>query len=262
MSRSKLLMKSVGGIAVGALFSLTAQAQPDLSGVWGNSEWGQHRLGFVQPTVTDDGALCVLGCAAPPREVLAAEMALVSYPKYREEYQAKVEELNRNQVLADPALSCGNPGLPRIGPPDQIVQGKNEIAFIYEDLNGYYWRVIPLDAEHRPNAEPTYMGDSIGWWEGETLVVEAVNFVDHTWLTDNGAFHTANKKVTERLTRLDDVLQYEVRVDDPEVLAEPWIQPTRMLARGDIRVLPEPVPCIEESIPLMIHYDSYHTNTR
>ncbi len=261
MNNRKLVF-NFAGAALLVVLGTSAHAATDLSGIWGNSEWGQNRLGFVQPTVTEDGALCVLGCAAPPPAELAAEMALVTYPKYKEEYLAKVDMLNRNQVTADPALSCGNPGVPRIGAPDQIVQGKNEIAFIYEDLNGFYWRVIPFGTQHRPNADPSYMGDPIARWEGDTLVVETVNFVEDTWLTDNGAFHTPNMKVTERLSLVDDKLKYEARVDDPEVLAEPWIRPVRMLARGDIAFLPEPVPCIEQSIPEMIHYDDYHTNTR
>ena len=97
----------------------------------------------------------------------------------------------RRQVELDTVLRCYPPGVPRIGPPAKIVQTANEVVFLYDDYNGSFFRVIPTDGRpRRQGLTPSYLGNAVGSFEGDTLVVETVNFTDETWLTDNGAFHT------------------------------------------------------------------------
>src|SRR5262249_23113465 len=155
------------------------------------------------------------------------------------------------QVKTDPALACGNPGLPRIGPPKQIVQTHGQVVFLYDDLAGSFFRVIPTDGRsHRVDAEESYLGDSVRRSEGDMLVIDAVLFIEDAWLIDNGAFHTTDLKVTERLRKVGDKLEYQAVADDPKVLAEPWQMRTRTL-RLSKQPLQEPIPCVENDLAHM-----------
>jgi hypothetical protein len=184
------------------------------------------------------------------------------FPKYKPEAMEKVKELDKSQVLNDPVLTCMNPGLPRIGHPHMIMQTPGRIAFLYADLNGSFWRLIPTDGRpHSETADASLMGDSVGRWEGDTLVIETVNFSDVSWLIDNGAFHTSDMKVVERLTASPQGLLYEVTVHDPEVLAEPWTRKPRLLLPQAADPAHQP-PCVEQSIQHMTTTDQYHANPR
>jgi hypothetical protein len=184
-------------------------------------------------------------------------------PAYKPEYLAKVEELNATQLKTDPAWSCYPPGVPRIGVPHQIVQGTKEIVFVYADLNGSFYRIVPIDG--RPKAsvhriDRSYLGDSYGHWEGETLVVDVDNMNDDTWLSDNGLFHSTALHVTERFTRKGDTLQYEATAEDPKVLTKPWILPARTFTLSDEPVYEAP-PCIEQDVSHLTSTD-HHDNVR
>jgi len=182
-------------------------------------------------------------------------------PSYRPEFQAEVARLDAEQVLEDPLLTCANPGVPRIGAPDKIMQNERELVFLYDDVNGSYWRIVPTDGRpHRQDIGPTFLGDAIGWWEGDTLVVETVNLNDKTWLTDDGSFHTTDLRVIERLTRHRDTITYEVTAFDPTVLAEPWAKRPVEMTLSD-RELIESAPCIERDLDLMQDL-SNHDNPR
>ena len=102
----------------------------------------------------------------------------------------------------------------------RIVQTPTEIAISYEMLHDT--RIIPLDG--RPPADPAvrqYMGSSVGYWEGDTLVVETTNLTDE--LPVGRMPHSEDLKLTERITRIDpNMIDYVVRVDDPRTFVEPW----------------------------------------
>jgi hypothetical protein len=149
---------------------------------------------------------------------------------------AKVKDLSARQSEADPyTYSCKAPGIPRIGPPQHIIQSERELAFIYSDTNGNYWRIVPVDGRpHNAEADASYLGDSVGHWEGDTLVVDVTNFNDDTWLSRDGSFHSTALHVTERLTRRGGSLVYEVTVEDPKVLTGPG---SCSLARWNYRML-------------------------
>ena len=85
------------------------------------------------------------------------------------------------------------------------------------------FRNIPLNAKHPDDIVPTYMGDSVGHWERDTLVVDIIGFNDRTWLQGTGTFHTESLHVTERFTRIDkDQINYEATMEDPNVFTKPW----------------------------------------
>jgi hypothetical protein len=183
-------------------------------------------------------------------------------PKYKPQFLARVKELTDDQINVDPAFHCAPPGLPRIGPPQRIIQTPREVVFLYDDLNGNFFRVIPTDGrKHRPDIEPSSLGDSVGRWEGETLVIDVRNIAEETWLGDNGLIHTADVRITERLTREGDTLKWEAVVEDPEVFVEPWKVTPRPLMLMTNAEIEEAAFCEDRGIADRATKD-YHGNVR
>lgn len=125
----------------------------------------------------------------------------------------------------DPVYQCFPPGTPRIylHPfPLEIVQTPRRVMMIFE--YDHLIRQIYTDGrEHRTDLAPSWMGDSIGHWEGGVLVVESVNFNDRTWLDRRAIPHSEDMRLIERIQVNDDgLLQIDMRVEDPVALAEPW----------------------------------------
>jgi hypothetical protein len=187
-----------------------SDGRPDLNGTWIPEGGGRGQAAVKLP----NGSICVTNCAdlLPPSAPAAAGRGAggapaapgrggpggfggaPNFPKYKPEYLARVKELDDNQVKLDTLLRCQAPGVPRIGPPDKIVQTSREVVFLYDDGHGAFFRIVPTDGRgHRP-PWPSYLGDAIGKWEGDTLVVETVDFNEETWLADNGAFHTKDSR--------------------------------------------------------------------
>jgi hypothetical protein len=118
----------------------------------------------------------------------------------------------------------------RVGPPMinglynnnyQIFQTADYIAIHVEMID--HARIIRLNSKHMPSTLRPLFGDSIGWWEGDTLVVETTNFNPMHSRSGNPAFLSANGKVTERFTRVSkDQMLYEFKVEDPEFYSQPW----------------------------------------
>ena len=174
-------------------------------------------------------------------------------PVYKPDLLAKVKELSDLQAKLDPAFFCKLPGIPRMGPPAQIVQTPGAVVLLYGDHNAF--RVVPTDGrKHRTDVEPSYLGDSIGWWEGDTLVVEANQFTEDTWLGSDGYFHSPAMRVIERFQRAGDTMRYSATVHDPDVLAEPWTMTPRTLrlSTDPADSLVEAPPCIERDAPHML----------
>ena len=234
-----------------------SDGHPDLNGYWYRRRAPTppaRRVGasvILDPTVRDPNA-------APSGN--DAEL-LPGTPKYKPEFQAKVKELDTNQVHQDPAFTCGPPGVPRIGPPQRIVQTPREVVLLYDDLNGNFFRLIPTDGRpHRTGIEASAHGDSVGHWEGDTLVIDVRNLNAETWLGDNGLFHTEDIRVTERLRRVGNSLTWEALVEDPAVLAEPWkVNPRTLALRTD--EIEEAAFCQDRIQPFMQDL-SHHRNTR
>jgi hypothetical protein len=144
-------------------------------------------------------------------------------PSYKPEFLEKVKDLAAHESKVDGVFYCGRPGVPRIGSPRRIIQLPGEFIFLYEEISGNTFRVIPADGRpHRKDANPSYYGDSVGHWEGDTLVVDSTSFVEDTWFGEEGYFHSDAMHVIERIWRVGENLAFQVTVDDPKVLIQPW----------------------------------------
>ena len=213
-----------------------ANGHPDLTGNWSfnamNWRYGNRRC---DPTQQE-------GCSRALNQTMDFEFEAPSRwgpnrPLYKPEYWDKVQELDMWTNKDDPVMTCQPLGVPREGPPRRIVQSANDIIFFYGeyvDGGGGYgeYRVIPTDGrKHDPKKaiESTYMGYTVGRWEGDTLVLDSISFVDTTWLARGGFFHSDQMHVIEKLTRKGDKILYEVTVDDPASLVEPWVMTPRTL---------------------------------
>ncbi len=120
----------------------------------------------------------------------------------------------------------------------QIVQGRDKVVILHEYL--HLFRVIPTDGSPHPaDPDPTWMGDSIGHWEGDKLVVDTIAFNDKTELP-GGYRHTEALHVVERFHRVDfDHLQWDATIEDPNVFAKPWTLSRTFPLRGDLEKVDE-----------------------
>jgi hypothetical protein len=98
------------------------------------------------------------------------------------------------------------------------------------------------------------MGDSIGTWDGDTLVVDVVGLTGETWLAWPGYFHTNNIHVVERFTRRGNTLTWQATVEDPEVLMRPWVMNpvTLRLNPNPKAFMVEDLPCEERDLQHMV----------
>ncbi len=138
----------------------------------------------------------------------------------------KKQENYAKRATADLTESqCYLPGVPRatyMPYPFEIVQTPVSIAIRYEFAHAV--RTVPMNGSPHPEGFPsTWMGDSRGRWEGDTLVIDANNFNDQTWFDRAGNFHSDALHVVERYTLTDpDHILYEATITDPKVFTRPW----------------------------------------
>jgi hypothetical protein len=156
------------------------------------------------------------GSNDPPLQPWAAERYRAAKPGYGPHASANPQ---------DPVLNCLPPGVPRIllmPFPMQIAQVPGEVLMIFE--YDHFIRAIYTDGRPHPkDLDPTWMGDSVGKWEGNTLVVDTVGFNDKTWLDMVGHPHTDALHMSERIRRLDhDTLQDNLTIIDPKAYTKPW----------------------------------------
>ena len=166
----------------------TADGKPDLSGVW----W--------TPQVTDPGKPEWL----PFAEKIARQQA----------------DNNRKD---SPQARCLPSPIVRLGPLYEFVQSKAVLVLISDDDTPGF-RQIYLDGRGHPEEpDPAWYGHAIGRWEGDTLVIDRVNFHEKVWLDQDGHPHTEKLHVIERYRRPDlGHLETDVTVEDPGILAKPW----------------------------------------
>ena len=140
--------------------------------------------------------------------------------------EAVYEDRQANLQKHDPESRCLPPGIPRLMAtpfPFQIFQLSDRVLFVFEG-GAHVWRTIFTDGRgHQPDPNPSFLGDSVGHWEGDTLVVDAIGFNEATWLDQAGHPHTEALHVIERFTRTNEMtLRYQVTIDDPEAYTRPW----------------------------------------
>lgn len=193
---------------------------PDLSGIWqtmNTASWNlEGHTASKMPVTNILGALG--GIPAGMSVVEGGEIP------YLPEALEKRDQNRSDWTNLDPVAKCYIPGVPRstyMPWPFQILQTDTEIFVAYEF--GSNSRNIFMD---RPGTEaplPSWMGYSLGHWEGETLVVNVTKQVPDTWLDASGNYHGPNLVVEERYTLIDENhMQYEATIDDPDVFSRPW----------------------------------------
>jgi hypothetical protein len=144
---------------------------------------------------------------------------------YKAEILPKVRALAKDNS-ADPGVSCFLLGTPRVTTfgqfPFKIIQSPKETIILYEAMRTF--RDIPTDGRgHSRHPDNTFMGESIGHWEENTLVVDTIGFNDKTWLAGGGSIHSEDLHVVERYSpTADGRIHYEAVAEDPKMLTQPW----------------------------------------
>lgn len=218
-----------------------ADGHPDLSGYWTTGNGGGSSQGKA---VTPDGQSVrpivetVDNQVAGEAARLASRKADTSLrPKYKPQFVATAENNFERATFLDPAYKCLPQGVPRLGAPTEILQHGDAVVLLYPqgDNNNSLssFRVIPTNnPPHDPDADSMSNGDSVGHWEGDTLVVDVTNIDPDTWLDGDGSFHDQNLHVIEKFTRQGNTLRYEVTEDDPTLFAETFVRKPKVLLLG------------------------------
>ena len=189
----------------------TSTAEPDLSGVWNARPPANAKLPDLIAYFSSFGK-------GEPAMTAWAEAA----------YKAAKPSFGPNSVTMedtnDPVYKCFPPGVPRVylHPfPMQIIQIPGQVVMLFE--YDHMVRHIYTDGrEHPKDLDPTWMGNSIGHWEGVTLVVDTIGFNDKTWLDRVGHPHSDQLHVVERIRRTaQDTLQVDLNIEDPKAYTKP-----------------------------------------
>jgi hypothetical protein len=192
----------------------TPDGKPDLTGFFqsdaGGSNYGieKHERDFLTPATR--------GVLIDPPDGL-----LPSMPWARAE---RIERELPHRGYDDPTAHCFVAGVPRsmyTPSPYQILQFPNYVVILFERMS---WRVIPLDGRpHIPDNVRLWQGDSVGHWEGDTLVVDTKNLNGKTWLNERGDVVSHAETVVERFIPVNaDLVTYRATVTDPLVYTKPW----------------------------------------
>jgi hypothetical protein len=241
----------------------SSDGHPDLTGFWGPAGWGyavtQGALSADEKTYYTQRQEFAPNQTPQKTAELKKRMEGSNLPPYRPELVEKVKNLAEHQNKLDPAFYCAPKGFPRVGPPTEIVQSTKTIAFLYDTVNSSEqnaFRVISVDGRgHDATLNPSYYGDSIGHWDGNTLVVDVTNFVDDTWLSQNGTIHSDAMHVVEKLTREGNVINWEISIEDPKVFSRPWVYSRHLIHGLEGGHALEEAPCVEHDGGHLVNTD-------
>ena len=191
---------------------------PNLNGIWqamNTANWD------LEPHAAQQGLVIAFGAeGAEPGGIGVVEGGKIPY---KPEALAKKKQNYDNRLQLDPEVKCYLPGVPRatyMPFPFQIFQSNKAITIAYE-YDGAFRNIYLKD----PGPAPidTWMGQSYGKWEGDTLVVDVTGLDERTWFDRAGNFHSDQLHVIERYTpRSPEVLWYEATIEDPKVFTKPW----------------------------------------
>lgn len=196
----------------------TEDGKPDLNGIWqtmGTANWD------LEDHAARAGAVVALGAVgAVPAGKGVVEGNEIPYQPWA---AARKKENAANWLSRDPEVRCHLPGVPRfmyMPFPLQIVQSPTLVLMASEYVGA-------TRSIHMGKAEPppidTYMGHSVGRWEGDSLVIESNSFNDQTWFDRAGNFHSEALQLVERITPISrDALNYEATIEDSKVFTRPW----------------------------------------
>ena len=220
---------AAGATAASRLVPRTADGKPDLSGVYTGIGGGGGGRGAAPGAAPAAGPAAARGAgagAAPAGPLLKA-----GAEKFRITRAPDDTGATSNCMPLVPPQSWGVPYQ------FQILQGASYVA-IFHEYPGTF-RIIPTDGSpHQVDPDPSWLGDSVGHWEGDTLVVDTIGFNDKTEL--QGFKHTESLHMIEKFRRTDfDVVQYEVTIDDPNVFEKPYTLTRSFALRPDLKRIDE-----------------------
>ena len=179
---------------------------PDLTGIWQYTDWIGNYMGAADVDAVRRRTPCNrstirLKTSSSTRLAVPA----VGLPVYKPELWDKIQELDMWTNKYDPVMTCQPLGVPRQGPPRRSTRPRttspSSISAVMPAA-GWPYRIIPIDGrKHAENAnfDATYMGVTVGRWEGDTLVLDSVGFIDTTWIGRGGFLHSSEMKVVENL---------------------------------------------------------------
>ena len=207
----------------------TADGKPDLTGVYQASP---RRGGWDAEAPGDEP-----GVPAERRPIAVTTGPQEPIP-FRPEALARAQEILKRRSIDDPTGHCifvASPRITNVGLfPIQFVQTPTQMIILYEYLSEF--RVIPIGGQHPDDMSPSFIGDSVGRWDGNTFVVDVVGFKPGGWLT-GGLVTSDALHLVERYTRVDkDQMNYEVMIDDPKVLTKPFTQRSTLMLREGARL--------------------------
>jgi len=221
LSKTVPVLLLAAGISSGQQVSRIARmpdGKPNLNGIWqamNTANWNLEAHAARQGLVLALGAI-----GAEPGGPGVVEGGEIPYlPAAKEKRKANFEQ----RLTADPEVKCFLPGVPRatyMPYPFQILHSAKAIFFAYE-YAGAVRNIVLKD----PGPAPidSWMGQSVGRWEGDTLVVDVTALDERTWFDRAGNFHSDALHVVERYTpRTADILSYEATIEDPKVYSRPW----------------------------------------
>ncbi|HYV61744.1 MAG TPA: hypothetical protein VE958_03665 [Bryobacteraceae bacterium] len=206
--------------------------KPDLNGIW--QALNEANYDLQSHTARPAMALRAGPYGPVPAAAVLALGAVGSVPPslgvvegdeipYRPDAVAKKKANQENWLTLDPEIKCYLPGVPRANYmpyPFQIFQNASRIFFAYEYAGAV--RDIYMK-DPGPAPVDSWMGQSVGHWEGETLVIDVTGMNDQTWFDRAGNFHSDALHVVERYTRTSpDVITYEATMEDPKIFTRPW----------------------------------------
>jgi hypothetical protein len=225
---------TAGAKASGATIKRFPDGHPDLNGYWSNPQVNTEDgsgPGHLGVRAADGSVLFDFG--GPNNAQLKATQR-TDQPHYKPEYAAKVKALGDSfyggSSNQDPMVQCKPLGIPRGGfGTMHIVQNPSFIALLFESPMDD--RIIYTDGRPHPkDLETSFMGDSIGHWEGDTLVVDVAGLNDETWYAGGvnsnqiySTIHSDKEHVVERWTVKPTEIDYQATVTDPVMLVDPWI---------------------------------------
>jgi hypothetical protein len=215
----------------------TSDGRPDFSGVWqalNEAHWDLQAHEARAAIVTQPGVYQYEYARVPAAPVLAlgaaggvpGSLGVVQGDgqiPYKAEALAVKQENAANWIDRDPELKCYLPGIPRamyMPYPFAIVQGTDKIQMTFAFSNAA--RVIHMNKVEGP-PDDTYMGHSVGRWDGDTLVVDVTNFNGKNWFDRAGNYHSDALHLVERFTPISaDAIRYDVTIEDPKIFSRPW----------------------------------------
>jgi len=214
--------------------------KPDLTGSWQAAGGGQRNApgGMFRRCSPFQVKSCMEWTNQSIDFAWQAPMRLdPNQPLYKPEYWDQVIEHDQWTNRDDPVMTCLPLGNPRAGAPARIYATNDDILMLYRggvDGGGGYpdLRMIRLDGQpHDPQRalQYTFMGYTVGKWEGDTLVLDSIGFTDETWLGRGGKIHSDQMRIIEKFTRTGNLMTYDVTVEDPVMFVQPWVMNQRTL---------------------------------